>query len=112
MLHKMKLTPQPFSAIKSDKKIIEVRLYDEKRRTISLGDKIEFTKESDNEEKIKVQVIGLLRYKTFADLANDYPPQNFGAENKDDLLNSIYKYYTKEKEAEYGVLGIRIRLIN
>ena len=93
MLHKMKLTPQPFNAIKSDKKIIEVRLYDKKRRVINLGDEIEFTKEPNNEEKIKVQVIGLLRYKTFADLADDYPPQNFGAKSTEALATTLAHFW-------------------
>ncbi len=111
MLHKMKLKSQSFNAIKSGKKIIEARLYDEKRRTLKLGDRIEFTRKPNREEKIEVQVIGLLKYKTFADLAEDYPPEYFGANSKDNLLNSVYNYYTKEKESKYGVLGIRIKRI-
>lgn len=39
----MKLQPQPFEAIKSGRKDIEMRLYDEKRKQIKKKDLIEFT---------------------------------------------------------------------
>jgi len=111
MLHKMKLTAPAFDAIKSGKKIIEIRLYDAKRRIINIEDKIEFTREPDKKEKIKVQVTGLLRYNAFRDLLEDYPLKYFGANNKRDLLKNLYSYYTKEKESQYGVIGIRIKKI-
>ena len=108
----MKLSARPFNSIKSGNKIIEVRLYDEKRQSVELGDEIEFSKEPEVNENIKVRVIGLLRYQTFSDLTQDYPAEYFGAESRDALLDNIYNYYTKEKESQYGVLGIRIKLIN
>ncbi|MBQ0010138.1 MAG: ASCH domain-containing protein, partial [Ruminococcus sp.] len=39
----MKLQPEPFAMIRSGKKTIELRLYDEKRQQIEVGDTIEFT---------------------------------------------------------------------
>ncbi len=112
MLHKMKLTMSSFDAIESGKKNIEVRLYDKKRQSINVGDEIEFTKEPKREEKLKVQVVGLLRYRTFSDLVTDYSSKHFGASSKKNLLNSIYSHYTKEEEAKYGVVGIRIKKSN
>ena len=43
MTHQMQLQPEPFSMIKSGVKTIELRLYDEKRRKIRIGDEILFT---------------------------------------------------------------------
>lgn len=43
MVHEMKLQRQPFEGIKSGKKRIEMRLYDEKRSLIKVGDDICFT---------------------------------------------------------------------
>ena len=43
MLHKMKLNESPFERIKNWTKMIEFRLYDEKRKQIKVGDKIEFS---------------------------------------------------------------------
>ena len=44
MLHKMKLKKEPFEMIKSGKKIYELRLYDEKRKKLKIGDTVEFEK--------------------------------------------------------------------
>ena len=43
MRHQTKLFSEPFYRIKEKKKIIEVRLFDEKRQKISIGDEIEFS---------------------------------------------------------------------
>lgn len=111
MLHTMKLQPFPFDKIKEGKKIIEVRLCDEKRRDIKIGDTIEFKREPEQVEAVKAKVVALLNYKTFADLANDFPANYFGHLDKEDLLKSIYTFYTKEQEEKYTVLGIRIKLV-
>lgn len=110
MLHIMKLQPFPFDKIKEGKKIIEVRLYDEKRRDIKIGDVIEFKKEPEQTEVIKAEVVSLLNYKTFNNLVNDFPASYFGHSDKEDLLKSIYTFYTKEQEKKYGVLGIKVKL--
>lgn len=39
----MKLQQKPFDSIKTGQKTIEMRLNDEKRRLINIGDEIEFT---------------------------------------------------------------------
>ena len=43
MRHQMKLFKEPFLRIKEKRKIIEVRLFDEKRQKVSIGDEIEFS---------------------------------------------------------------------
>lgn len=42
MLHEMRLLEEPFELIKAGKKIIEIRLNDEKRQKVSIGDEIVF----------------------------------------------------------------------
>lgn len=108
----MKLKPFSFDKIKEGKKIIEVRLYDEKRQSIKIGDVIEFKREPEQIEIVKAEVVGLLNYKTFVDLYNDFPVSYFGHPNKEDLIKSIYTFYTKEQEEKYTVLGIRIKLVS
>ena len=111
MLHIMKLQLHPFDKIKEGSKTIEVRLFDEKRREIKLGDTIEFRRELEQTETVQAEVIGLLNYKTFSDLVNDFPASDFGDENKEILLERIYTFYTKEQESEHSVLGIKIKLV-
>jgi ASC-1-like (ASCH) protein len=106
--HEMKLQPEPFAAIVSGTKIIESRLYDEKRQKIQLGNRILFRNMGNADETVTAQVEGLLRYKTFSAMFNDFPPSAFGGNSKEMLEKQIYSFYSKEDEVKYGVLGIRI----
>ncbi|MDD3190154.1 MAG: hypothetical protein PHI66_00445 [Candidatus Pacebacteria bacterium] len=109
----MKLQSGPFERMKSGKKTLELRLYDEKRQIIMLGDEIEFSELPDLENKIKTRVVGLFRYDTFTEMLSDLPTGLLGYEESDRkyLETCMYEVYTKEQEAEYGVLGIRIKLL-
>lgn len=107
MLHKMKLNESPFERIKNGKKTIEFRLYDEKRQQIKIGDKIEFSKLPDLQEKLLVDVIELYRANTFENLFRKLYTDEDEINKK---AISMYKYYSLEKEKEYGVLGIKIKI--
>ena len=107
----MNLQPKYFDFIKDGTKRIELRLYDEKRRSIQLGDIIEFAKSDD--EKFKAEVVGLLRYSSFADLFEDFDISILAdaSMTKQELLEVLGEFYSEEKQAEFGVIGIRIKLI-
>lgn len=110
-LHNMRLNPLPFDKIKSGEKIIEIRLYDEKRKRIKIGDRIAFTKATSN-ERIVVEVVNLHRFATFRELYQKFSPDICGSsyDSIEDRLTDTFKdYYTKEQELEFGVLAIEIR---
>lgn len=109
MTHQMKLQPAPFAAIQAGTKTIESRLFDEKRQHVQPGDDIVFYNAINLDKTITVQVIELLRYPTFSLLFADFKPSVFGGESIQVLENQIYSFYSKEEEAEYGVVGIRIK---
>ena len=111
----MKLLESPYDRISSGKKSIEIRLFDEKRQKLNVGDTIEFSKLSELEDKVKVEIVALLKYKSFRDLINDFGMEFYGYPKDysvEDFTNSIYTIYSKEKEQQYGVLGIKIKLIS
>ena len=110
MTHKMKLQPSPFEKIKNGTKTIEIRLNDEKRQLLKVGDKIEFVLMTDRYQKIEVEIVDLLSFTTFTQLFDAYPAEDFGGNDKADLMG-IYKYYSKEDEAKYGVLGIKLKYL-
>lgn len=115
MKHSMKLLESPYERIASGKKTIEIRLFDEKRRRLNIGDVILFSKLPDLKDKIKVEIIGLLRYRYFRDLVNDFGMEYYGYPKDypiNDFLDSIYIIYSREEEEKYGVLGIKIKLLN
>lgn len=110
MLHQMKLQPTPFEQIQNGSKTIVSRLNDEKRQKIRIGDEIVFSLMTDPSQTLRVEVAALYPHKTFPELFAAFPAADFGGTDLEDLM-SIYTYYTKEEEAKYGVLGIKVRLI-
>ncbi len=115
MTHYMNLNLSPFEKIKSGEKTIELRLFDEKRQVITVNDSIIFTMTDDPTQKIKVQVTALHIFKDFEELYANLPLEKCGY-TKEELSKADYKdmelYYSKEKQAKYGVVGIEIKLIN
>ncbi len=112
MQHQMKLSSVPYNKIASRAKLIESRLYDEKRQQIALGDEIEFSENENPTNKVTTRVRGLLRYGSFKDLFADHAPALFGEESREFLLNQIKQFYSDEEEQKYGVLGIRLERID
>ena len=110
MLHKMNLTPTAFEAVRSGKKTVEMRLYDEKRKRLSVGDDIEFTN-SETEREIKCAVVGLTRFKDFFELYNRFNKTTLGyAETDTANAEDMYTYYSAEQIEAFGVLAIEIKL--
>ena len=109
MIHEMKLNESPFERIKNGTKTIEFRLYDEKIKKVKIGDKIEFSKLPDLQEKILAQVIDIYKDKTFKNLFNRIYTDKKEVERQ---AESMYQYYSKEQEEKYGVVGIKIKLLS
>lgn len=113
MTHEMKLQPEYFDFILKGTKRIEIRLFDEKRQQIKIGETIKFLKEPELNESFNVKVVGLLRYNSFEDMFKDFDISILSDKSmtKEELLSVLEKFYTKEKQEQNGVLGIRIELI-
>lgn len=113
MQHQMKLEHESFVAIKEGRKVIESRLYDEKRQQISIGDEIHFAENNHPENTVHTRVVNLLRYPTFMQLFTSNDSKLFGGErNQDQLLEQIKQFYSDEDEQKYGVVGIQIAPID
>lgn len=113
MEHKMKLQPKYYHFILNGTKRIEIRLFDEKRQKIKIGDTIKFLKEPDLNKSFNAKVTGLLRYNSFEDMFKDFDISILSDESmkKEQLIGVLERFYTKEKQEQYGVLGIRIELL-
>ena len=112
--HVMNLTPSPFKMIKEGNKTIELRLYDEKRKMISVGDTITFTNTADSNDKLCVKVIDLFIFDSFDELYKNLPLLECGYTTVDIDTASpgdMEKYYSKEMQKQYGVVDIKISLI-
>ena len=112
--HIMNLTPSPMQMIKDGKKTIELRLYDEKRKLISVGDTIKSINTEDSNDTLCVTVIDLFVFTSFAELYDNLPLLKCGY-NEDNINTAspddMEKYYSKEKQSQFGVIGIEISLL-
>ena len=108
----MKLQPEYYNYILYGTKRIEIRLYDDKRKNIKIGDTIRFFKEPNLNESFDALVIGLLRYNSFSDMFKDFDIEVLADKSmtKDELISDLEEFYSKDKQKEYSVLGIRIEL--
>jgi ASC-1-like (ASCH) protein len=112
MEHQMKLSKGAFERVSSGKKKVEIRLFDEKRQRLRIGDTIIFSRLPDLSEQLTVKVTGLRRYGSFRELIENTPMKDLGRPDEYDktaYLESMYSLYTKEEETRYGVLGIEIQ---
>lgn len=107
----MKLNDVPFETIKNGTKTIELRLYDEKRRKIKIGDTICFKGKAST---IKAIVKALNIFCNFDELYAALPLDKCGY-TADELATAspedMLEYYTKEQIEKYGVVGIEIEVI-
>lgn len=111
MLHQMKLKSEPFCKIKSGSKTIELRLNDEKRQQVQVGDFIEFTMLDDTAQKLTVRVTALHHFNSFAELYAALQKEMLGyAADETPNPDHMDAYYPRDKQEKYGVLGIEIRL--
>lgn len=110
MIHNMNLNNEPFELIKSGSKTIELRLNDEKRRLLNVGDEILFNNRSNN-EKLLTTIVDLHRYDSFKSLYKDFDKVSLGyKEDEISDLRDMNEYYSKEDEERYGVVGIELKL--
>lgn len=108
----MKLQKDPFEKIQAGRKTIELRLYDEKRQKIKVGDQIEFTNMADPSQKILAQVLALHLFHSFEELFQALPASAMGY-SSDQIPNpkDMEAYYSKDEQVRYGVVGIELSLL-
>jgi uncharacterized protein (DUF1810 family)/ASC-1-like (ASCH) protein len=113
MLHQMKLNAEPFEKMKNGSKTIELRLNDEKRQNVQIGDFIEFSLMDHPREKLQTRVTALHHFASFQALYASLPKEKLGypADETPDP-HHMDAYYAKEEQERYGALGIEIRLTN
>ena len=110
MTYQMRLKNAPFLAIKSGRKTVELRLFDEKRSAIHEGDFIEFSN-CDFEDTLLCRVKKLCVFPDFESLYKKYDKISMGyAENEVANPKDMSAYYSAEEIARYGVVAIEIEI--
>lgn len=110
MKHIMKLHSSLFNMIKCGKKTYELRLFDEKRQCIKIGDEIEFVN-TKTQEQLVVHVKNIHIFGNFNELYQSLPLLKCGY-TETNLATAdptdMEQYYSKEKQAQYGVVAFEI----
>lgn len=113
MTHYMNLHQRPFEMVKSGLKTIELRLFDEKRQMIKTNDTIVFTNTNDIACRITATVKALHIFSSFDELYRALPLDKCGylpQELSTACPKDMEKYYSAEKQKQYGVIGIELQL--
>ncbi len=111
MTHEMKLKAKPFYAIKAGYKTIELRLYDEKRQALRVGDRIAFSLIDDTEQKIIKTISALRLFDSFNDLFSALPLLKCGFtpfDIPDQIDGYMNEYYSKDQQSKHKVVGIEL----
>lgn len=111
MKHEMKLNNGSYVNIKNGTKTIELRLNDDKRQLLKIKDLIEFTNKETLEQML-VEIQNLYHYPSFDELYKHFDKVSMGYKENDVAdPKDMEKYYSKEEQEKYGVLGIEIKKI-
>ena len=102
------LHPDVFEVVEKGDKDIEVRLNDEKRRKLKVGDTLVFLKRPLEDEMIEAKVMGLDYYKNFDELVDNYDMKRIYLDGytKEMYLTEMARFYTDEEQKKYGVVAI------
>ena len=107
----MKLHQAPFDKIKNKTKKIEMRLNDEKRQKLRIGEYILFTNSITN-ESIKCKIKNITKYPSFKELYENYDLVSLGYdEGETGTYHDMETYYSLSDIEKYGVLAIEIEAL-
>lgn len=112
VVHEMTLAPIPFEKIRNHEKDIEMRLYDEKRQLIKVGDRIRFSNRV-TDERLLADVISLNVFDSFEELYANFPKERLGYKpNEIADPEDMGQYYSFGLRSMYQVVGIEIKLVH
>ena len=108
-MHTMKVKTKYYNLLKRGIKTVELRLYDEKRQLIQVGDTVQFSNFSNPDDTFQAKVVALHRAPDFASLCQIIRPEQAGFKTQGELLQIMEQFYPPKEQQEYGVVGIEIQ---
>lgn len=102
------LHKEVFDIVKDGIKDVEVRLYDEKRQKLKVGDKLIFISRGNYTDQTTAVVKKIVHFKDFVEVTNNYEMNRIYLEGTslDEYLELMNKFYSIEEQEKYGVLAI------
>jgi ASC-1-like (ASCH) protein len=104
----MHLDEASLELFRSGKKNIELRLWDEKRSKIKVGDRLRFTCQGNPKKYLEAEISQLYHAESFKKLLELFPIKATGFDNPRALLSELARIYPEPEEIKWGVVGIGI----
>ena len=101
-----------FDIVKNNSKDVEIRVNDEKRRKLKVGDTLVFLKRPDDDEELRATITDLVYFNNFLEVVDNYPMKRIYLDEytKEDFINLISRFYSEEEVNKYGVVAIEFEL--
>ncbi|GHU00966.1 RNA-binding protein [Alphaproteobacteria bacterium] len=107
-MHEISVNTKYYNLLKSGAKTVELRLFDDKRRAIAVGDAILFRDNANPADSFIAKVVALHRAADFSELCAGVPPAKAGFADKQELLAVMNSFYAQAEQGRFGVVGIEI----
>lgn len=111
MIHKLSLQKKYFDLISRGLKTIELRLFDEKRRKIKVGNLIHFYPNGDEENILNAKVVHLYKAENFEKLLKQINFEDVGFNSAEELVGTMIEFYSIDRQEKFGVVGIGIEVL-
>lgn len=115
MLHELHIYDKSLTSIEIGLKTIELRLYDEKRSEMKVGDYVRLLSIEIPTHTVMCKITSMNVYDTFKELYENIPLLECGytEENIDKAsYEDMNKYYSIEEQEKYKVVGIGLEVIS
>ena len=108
---KLRLHDYVYDLIRNKTKDVEVRVNDEKRRQLHIGDTLIFINRGNEEEQTKVTVTNLVYFKNFKEVAENYSMERLYLKDtsKEEYVKLFDEFYSQEDVEKYGVVAIEFK---
>ena len=101
-----------FEIVENNSKNVEIRVNDEKRRKLNIGDTLVFLKRPDDIEKLTAKVTNLVYFNNFREVTNYYDMKRIYLDGtpKDEFVDLMKRFYSDDAVETYGVVAIEFKL--
>ena len=102
-----------FDIVLQGTKNVEVRVNDEKRRQLKVGDTLIFIKRGGDQEKLKGIIKELKYFSSFEEVFDTYEMERIYLEDTslEEYVELMHQFYTEEEVQKYGVVAIEFELL-
>ena len=110
-MHEMDVKTKYYNLLKSGEKTVELRLLDEKRQQIKIGDEITFSDASDANETFVARVVDLHKAESFYKLFDIIAPEQAGFSSREEVVDVMQEFYPLDMQKQFSVVGIEVERV-